>query len=107
MAHFPLIHSNLGPFIKNEDETPLHLAAKQGKIEEVEKLLKAGARDEATNKKGWLAADIARMEGHHRISNLLQLVKRHGYPLPSDIHVGDVDYWTWKQIDRCVEYGDT
>lgn len=113
MAHSPPVNSSLGPTpheviksnIEKEGETPLHLAAEQGKIEAVIKLLEAGAELDVVDNEGFLAKDIAWLNGHKDISNLLIKVEKSGR---SAIHIPtfpEPDLYWFYYIDFRREYG--
>lgn len=111
MAHLPPVNSNLGPSsltsheaIK-ESETPLHLAAEQGKIEAVIKLLEAGAELDVVNNEGFLAKDIAWLNGHKDISNLLIKVEKSGRSAIRIPTCPEQDLYWFYYIDFRREYG--
>ncbi|MBH0178781.1 MAG: ankyrin repeat domain-containing protein [Nitrospira sp.] len=59
--------------VEKEDETtPLHLAARQGHRQIIEELLKHGADKSAMTTKGKRPVDIARAENHPEIILLLE-----------------------------------
>jgi len=56
----------------DENCSALHWAAKEGQLETVDLLVKAGVDAEAADMEGRTAADVAREAGHDEVADLLE-----------------------------------
>jgi ankyrin len=58
-------------YFSQEDQTPLHIAARMGNVDNVVLLLQHGANPDATTKDNYTPLHIAAKEGHEEVVSVL------------------------------------
>lgn len=83
--------------VDNDDDTPLHLAASQGKVQLVKRLIAAGARRDPVNSSGYTPLLAATARGYATVVRELLLAG-------ADISVAEASGWT--SLHFAAEDGD-
>jgi len=84
-------------FCCQEHQTPLHIAARLGNVDNVVLLLQHGAKPDAVTKDLYTPLHIAAKEGHEEVASVLL---EHDANLNLTTKVG----WTWRGIVVKLDY---
>ena len=75
---------SLSPSLQ-DDQTPLHISSRLGKVDIVQQLLQCGASANAATTSGYTPLHLTAREGHHDVAAMLL---EHGASLASSTKVG-------------------